>query len=194
MLSRLKKRVEEAVGGLGVRLGKAGVKPNHLTLAGLAFSVASFYSSLIDSILLYSISLILSGLFDMLDGAVARATGSSTRLGAFLDSFSDRISDSLIILALINFGFSWWTISILLVSSLLISYTRARAESLGVNLEGVGLIERSERLILLITISFLLPFSSIIAQALIWVLIVLSIETIVHRLYYTIKVLGGSNV
>lgn len=177
---------------LGGRLGELGVKPVDLTVTGLLLSVLAFLSSMKNSPLYYTVFVALSGLMDMLDGPVARATGKASPLGAFLDSFLDRVSDALLIVSLVNFGLDWWLVTSLLVASLLISYSRARAESLGVSLEGVGLVERSERMILLAATAVLLAVNFAVGFTVFILFLALSVETVAHRFIYVVLALRGS--
>ena len=126
--------------------------------------------------------LILTGLHDLLDGPVAKASGTSSVRGAFFDSVTDRVADALIL-----GGIAWYLVSshpghlvllpfaVLAVSSL-VSYQRAKAESLGIRVKG-GLMERAERMILLgiafISASFLVPV--------LWVMLVLTSATALGR-------------
>jgi archaetidylinositol phosphate synthase len=192
VLARLRRRLKRKVEELGGRLGELGVKPVHLTITGLLLSVLAFLSSLKNSLLYYTILLAFSGLMDMLDGPVARATGKASPLGAFLDSFVDRVSDALLIISLVNFGLDWGFVTSLLVASLLISYSRARAESLGVSLEGVGLVERGERIILLTATAVLLAVNFTIGFATFILFLVLSLETVAHRFIYVVQALRDS--
>ncbi|MGQ4874936.1 MAG: CDP-alcohol phosphatidyltransferase family protein [Promethearchaeia archaeon] len=94
--------------------------------------------------------IIIGGLFDILDGEVARRTGNDSSLGAFLDSTLDRFSDAIIILGLILGGllsFLWGYF--FLFFSLMIPYARSRAENEGLKMKGIGIMERGERIILL---------------------------------------------
>ena len=98
----------------------------------------------------------LSGFFDVLDGAVARATGRTSQRGAFLDSTLDRVSEVVVFLGILVGGYvSPFLVLVALSLSLLVSYTRAKGDALGVNLAGIGVGERSERLIVLIVTSLL---------------------------------------
>ncbi|MFO8018489.1 MAG: CDP-alcohol phosphatidyltransferase family protein [Promethearchaeia archaeon] len=90
----------------------------------------------------------LGGTFDVFDGEVARRTGQESPAGAFLDSNLDRISDAVIIMGLIFGGFiSYITGFLILFLTIMISYIRSRAESEGVEMKGVGLMERAERIL-----------------------------------------------
>ena len=94
------------------------------------------------------------GFFDVLDGAVARATGRTSQRGAFLDSTLDRVSEVVVFLGILVGGYASPFLVLLALSlSLLVSYTRAKGDALGVNLAGIGVGERSERLVVLIVTS-----------------------------------------
>ena len=102
----------------------------------------------------------LAGTFDLLDGEVARRTGKVTPAGAYLDSNLDRLSDALLILGLLYGGLINFLLGyIILFLVVMISYTRSRAENEGVNMKGIGFMERAERILfLLFTIIFELIF------------------------------------
>lgn len=156
-------------------LAKRGVKPDHLTLAGLAFSILASLLLARGDFLTAAFLLGLSGLCDMMDGDVARATGKTSVFGAFLDSTLDRVGEGALFggLAFHYFtraqgGLVWFqgdaaagarwgdadgqTLAVLalatLVLAFLVSYTRARAEGLGIECK-VGVMERPERLLTL---------------------------------------------
>ncbi len=156
-------------------LAKRGLKPDHLTIAGLAFSILAALLLSRGDFLSAALLLGLSGLCDMMDGDVARATGTSTTFGAFLDSTLDRIGEGALFAGLAAYYFSraqggalWlqggmeagarWgdpegrTMAFMALSTLIlsfmVSYTRARAEGLGLECK-VGLMERPERMLLL---------------------------------------------
>ncbi|MGC9181402.1 CDP-alcohol phosphatidyltransferase family protein [Thermogladius sp.] len=183
-MGKLRKRLGAKVEELGGKLGRLGVRPVHLTLTGLVFSTLALLLSFKGEIPTYTALLALSGLMDMLDGPVARATGRATPLGAFLDSFIDRVSDVFLIVSFVNFGVDWGMVTALVVVSLLISYTRARAESLGVSLEGVGLIERGERVVALFVSAVLLALNRVAGYMVLSLLLALSVETVVHRVVH----------
>ena len=163
---------------------KIGVSPNTLTLTGLVIAflvplttyyVGPFFGALV---------ILLSAYFDVIDGEVARISGKKTLFGAFLDSTIDRIEDSLYLLSLVIAGVNSVLVLVLLVASFLISYTRARAEALHLKMEGIGLIERAER-ILLVTIALALAEVSLTTTYIIVIaLIVLSIITVLQRILY----------
>lgn len=126
---------------------------------GFLFSVSAaffFGSGGYRGELLGGLLVLVSGLFDVLDGSVARATDRVSKRGAFLDSTLDRVGETSIYLGILVGSFtSPVVVFIALASSLLVSYSRAKAEALSINLAGVGIGERSERLVVLFVSSVL---------------------------------------
>jgi phosphatidylglycerophosphate synthase len=168
-------------------LAKAGVKPNTITYTSVLFSFLSLLSLvLFDSQLSYGIFAFLTGFFDGVDGAVARLSNTGTARGAFIDSVVDKVAEVLILLAIpmayaeeiLGMSASIW--ALMAVSGwLLTSYTRARAQSLGVTDLDIGLGARSERLLILVIFS-LLGFA-------LWGLVVVAIiglSTAAYRFYH----------
>jgi len=126
--------------------------------------------------------LLLSALLDALDGYVARKLGKATGFGAFLDSTVDRASDALHTYALYLYGvLGVQAAYALLALEFLVSYTRARAESLGVNLGGVGLMERGERVLAKVVSLAFLSASLALAQAIAYILLALTTVTVLQR-------------
>jgi CDP-diacylglycerol--glycerol-3-phosphate 3-phosphatidyltransferase len=129
--------------------------------------------------------LFLAGFLDMADGQVARRIGRVTAFGAFLDSTLDRYSDLALYMGLVVYytliGRPFYMVlaAVAMASSFMVSYSRARAESL-IPLCKVGFMERPERLVLLILGGVFLRM----AQAL-WVIAVISTITVIHRVIYT---------
>ncbi|MHA1726491.1 MAG: CDP-alcohol phosphatidyltransferase family protein [Promethearchaeota archaeon] len=114
--------------------------------------------------------LLLGGIFDVFDGEVARRTGKESNAGAFLDSNIDRISDFIIILGLILGGLLHLLLAFIIIFLIImISYTRAKAENQNIKMEGIGFLERAERLIFLtlalITESWIYNLTRIFLQA-----------------------------
>lgn len=140
----------------GAILAKTKVTPNQITFFGFLFNcaVAYFIAAGQLSYLMAGILIWIAGFFDALDGSVARLTGRVTAFGDFFDSVLDRYSDSIIYLGvLINFLSSGKTdhailVVVAIIGSLAVSYTRAKAESLGLKCE-VGLMPRTVRIIIL---------------------------------------------
>lgn len=182
-------------------LASAGVHPNILTtigvfingLCGLLFGFGEFFWA--------GIVLIVANLFDMLDGNVARLTGNVTKFGGFLDSSLDRLSDMFAFVGIMIFYagnspqhsiMNVFLASVGMMMSVMVSYTTARSEGLGVK-ANVGFLQRPERVVLLI-IGALSTwdwnstgyFANRMPQVL-WVLAIGSVWTLIHRMYYIWK-------
>jgi archaetidylinositol phosphate synthase len=134
------------------------------------------YASVIGSILL-----LISGFFDVIDGSVARATKQTSKKGAFLDSSFDKISEAIIFIGIAVGNLANPILCMIALSlSIIVSYVRARAESLGVELKGIGIGERAERL-LIIAIIGMVP----VIGAMQWAVIVVSVVaglTLIQRI------------
>lgn len=169
------------------------ISPNVLTFIGLVINVVAallfgfasadnnqprlfFYAGLV---------IIGAGVFDMVDGRVARATNQVTNFGAFFDSVIDRYSDVALFFGLLvyyaraNRFFYVVLVAFVMTSSVLVSYTRARAESL-IPLCKVGFMERPERIVLVIIGALFNRMAPAV-----WVIAVLSTITVIHRIRYT---------
>ncbi len=160
--------------------------------AGAAYASASFGAGAYVAAVIGGVLLLVSGFFDMIDGAVARVTKQASKKGAFLDSSFDKIAEVVVFIGIAVGGLAnpvWCMVG--LGMSLLVSYTRARAESLGVELKGIGIGERAERMLILAIIGFI-PFDGTPANdgALEWAVIIVSIVagiTLVQRIVATAK-------
>lgn len=146
--------------GLGLKFASSGLSANFWTGVGFVLSIASAaaYASanigLIYPALFGGILLLVSGFFDIVDGSVARATKQISRKGAFLDSTFDKVAEVIVFLGILYGGLADPTMVLVALGlSLLVSYSRARAESLGIELKGVGIGERAERLIVIAAFS-----------------------------------------
>ena len=193
MLTRLRSKVKNFFEKIASGLASIGVGPNTITLSSLVVSGIAFLAMYCwRSIPLFLIMILLSGLFDALDGALARITGTVSRFGAFLDSTTDRLSDTLYILSYLALGVNPYLIGFLLSFSLLISYTRSRAESLGLKMEGVGIIERAERILWLAGTALLYYVSLRAVTLSLLVLLVLSIITFLQRIMHVYRSLYQS--
>lgn len=152
--SRLHKRIERGLGPLADALARLGVRPNHVTVAGTLVTLGAPVSILADRLVLAGVLWLVGSAVDLLDGALARRQGTVTAGGAFLDSTLDRISEGALFAA-IAYRFAEHgrphdaALTVLaLLGAFLISYTRARAEGLGVQCK-VGAVTRPERVVLL---------------------------------------------
>ena len=162
-------------------LGRLGIHPNTLTIVGFLLQVGVGALFALSHIRWGGGLLLIIAPMDALDGAVARAVGKESAFGAFLDSTLDRLSDAFLILGLVwhylrqGARLEVALLLVALVAALMVSYTRARAESLGLSCK-VGLLTRMER-ILLIAVLTALGLTS----ALVWALAVLSVFTFLQR-------------
>jgi len=185
-------RLREKVGKFLLYVGKVftllRVPPNLLTILSLIVMITGFYLFIVhDMFFIYILSIILSSFLDIADGAVARYSGRVTRFGGFLDSTIDRINDFILILSLKYMGFNEFIVYALIILSFLISYSRARAEGLGLKIEGIGLIERGERILFLIVIIVFSIYMFNVAKIILYILVLLSIITLVQRILFIYK-------
>ena len=192
MLTKLKQEVQQMLTAQAKAAHTMGLTPNAISIIGaaLAFLASLSYLQWQTSRLYLALALILllaSGFCDALDGAVARLYQQASAFGGFLDSVLDRYADAAIFISLIFSGLCtpFWGI-LALTNSLLVSYTRARAEAAGAKMETIGIVERPERLIILviatlIAIIYRPDFTIDIAVILIAVLTAL---TVIQRVIY----------
>ena len=140
------------------------INPNTVTILALVFCIASGLYFAAGNLVIAGFMLLLGGFFDVLDGAVARENGRVTKFGGLLDSVSDRYADAAVFLGIMWGGHAafppyiendWFLGGLALTGSLLVSYTRARAEAGGTGVLNIGVAERAERMILIILGAFL---------------------------------------
>lgn len=195
--------LEPTLTRIGATFASTGLSANFWTGLGLAVSVlaAIAYTSNVFvnldwtpwnfAAVIGGIFLLVSGFFDIVDGSVARITKRISNKGAFLDSVFDKIAEVIIFggIALGQLADSFWCL-VALGLSLLVSYTRARAESLGGKLKGIGIGERAERL-LIIAIIGMIP----VREAMQWAMIIVSIVagiTLAQRMAVTVRKLSST--
>ena len=160
------------------------IRPNHLTFLGFVMRIVVAYVFATGQFRVAGVLLIVAGLFDMVDGMVARRLNEETPFGAFFDSIMDRYSDLVMYLGLIIYygqaeRMTYVVlVGIVMMGSVLTSYARARAECI-IPLCKVGFLERPERIVLLIIGSFYYM------DPVLWVIAILSNWTVVHRILYT---------
>jgi len=161
--------------------------PNFFTFMGFVVTLVASFLVIKGFWFFAGLAIILSGLFDLFDGVVARKLGKVTALGSFLDSVLDRYSDLLFLLALLIYylrkGDPDLVIltSVVSIGTVLIPYIRAKAESLHVPCN-IGLMERAERIILL-SIGTLFQWMGPV----LWILVILTHFTVLQRIYYVWK-------
>jgi CDP-diacylglycerol--glycerol-3-phosphate 3-phosphatidyltransferase len=147
-------------------LGASRVTPNQLTALGFALNLVSAVLVYQETYIAAAAVFLVGSIIDILDGALARSRGQATPFGAFIDSTTDRISEGAVLcaatLVFARHGDTWpvAAVFVALVASFLVSYTRARAEALG--LEGkAGLMGRAERVVLLAAILLAAPWGAL---------------------------------
>jgi archaetidylinositol phosphate synthase len=195
MLTKLKQRVQAMLTIEAKIAHKLGLTPNRISGIGiiLAFLAAFAYAEwqtnrlcLLAAVVLLSFS----GFCDALDGVVARTYQQTTPFGGFLDSLLDRYADAAVYAGIMVSGLCdllWGLIA--LTGSLLVSYSRARAEAAGMKMETIGLAERAERMIILLAatlIAFFWEPQTIMNWSII-LLAVLSNLTVLQRSFYVYR-------
>jgi CDP-diacylglycerol--glycerol-3-phosphate 3-phosphatidyltransferase len=175
-------RVERGVDPVGERLHRAGVTANALTVAGVVLAGAAAIAIGSGHLRIGFVLVVAAAVPDLLDGAVAKAAGPTSRRGAFFDSTADRFTDTLILSSIVWYliddgqGLVAMVAVAVLGASWLISYQRAKAESLSFDAKG-GIMERAERIILLCVG---LVFPSLLVPVL-WVMLVFTVITAIQR-------------
>lgn len=173
-------------------LSGLGVRPNHLTLLGVLLTGAAAWLLILELLLAAGLVWLLASAMDLLDGVLARHQGCASKYGAFLDSTFDRVSEGILLTAIVYYLAQHETsldaaVAVLaLLGSFLISYTRARAEGLGIPCN-VGLATRFERVAIL---ALGLLFSEL--SLAVYVLAALTMITSLQRISYVKSASSGS--
>ena len=187
ILSGVRPAVGKVVDPIARALLRVGVTPDAVTVAGTVGVLVASVLAANDHMLIAVILATVSALTDILDGAMARARGTSSRFGAFLDSSLDRVADGAIFASL-----AWWAARyevwhavfaalVVLIASQVTSYVRAKAESLGLT-ASVGIVERPERLLGIGVGGFAAGFGWETGMHIVlWILAVLSVVTVAQR-------------
>src|SRR6266498_3367337 len=184
MLSHYKKSLHGVADPVARLLLRAHVRPNQLTVLGLGVSMVAAHAFFEGRLRIGAALLAVAGLFDFFDGSLARLANRVSAFGAFLDSVVDRYSDLVVLLGIVLYyervgetAGVFFTMATL-IGTIMVSYTKARAQSIGVSCE-IGLMERPERIIVLVAGgTFHLLFAAMIALA------VLTNLTALHRIFY----------
>jgi CDP-diacylglycerol---glycerol-3-phosphate 3-phosphatidyltransferase len=174
-------------------LHRVGVTPNQVTVAGTVLNAGVAALIVTDHLIWAGILVLVAGICDMLDGSLARLSKQVTPFGAFLDSTLDRVSEGIVLAAIAYYVATAGTqraaidaamVVLALLGSILVSYTRARAESLGIECK-VGIASRPERIILVAIGLFfgVLPY-------VIYIMLALTAFTVVQRVVHTYRELG----
>jgi archaetidylinositol phosphate synthase len=196
LLNKFRVLLQPVIELLGNSFASLGLSANFWTVAGMLSSIVSalLYASAVPSIglmrfnatILGGIVLLISGFFDIVDGSVARVTKRTSKKGSFLDSSLDKLSEVTVFLGLAIGDLAEPLLCMIALSlSLIVSYIRAKAESLGIELKGIGIGERAERLLILAIIG-MIPIPGAMQWAVVIVSIIAGI-TIVQRIVATYK-------
>ena len=179
-----------AIIDLCVRLG---IHPNLLTLTGVIINAGAGWALASGQFRIAGVIMIIANIFDFIDGKVAERTALASRFGGFWDSVMDRFSDILLFIGLLYLYSAVNRTDYVLITALALmfavmtSYTRARAESL-IDKCKVGFMERPERIVLFMIGAFTNRMGAVM-----WVILTLSVVTVVDRIYYTWRELGTAN-
>jgi CDP-diacylglycerol--glycerol-3-phosphate 3-phosphatidyltransferase len=155
----LRTRVRGVATPIAVGFGRLGLTPNHLTLIGFGIAVVAAVAAAQQAWILAGVLLVVGGVFDLFDGALARATGTTSRLGAFMDSVFDRAGEGVVYVGIASgcvaadFGLGAILAAAAMTSAFMVSYVRAKSESLGftsgTGMAAVGMAPREVRIVLL---------------------------------------------
>jgi archaetidylinositol phosphate synthase len=189
LLTKLKKQIQTILSTEAAFAHRIGLTPNAVSGLGVVlalFSAIMYWKASSNILLLMpaALFLLLSGFCDALDGIIARSYGETTVFGGFLDSLLDRYADAAVLTGIIFGGLadpSWGLIAI--VGTLLVSYTRARAEAAGLRMESIGIAERAERILILLVASLV---ALVWLDALWWSIVLLAFLTNLTVLQRTI--------
>lgn len=190
MLTKLKQKVQQLLTFEAKAAHKLGLTPNMITATGLAFaflSAVAYAEWQFHPIVpwLAFILLLLSGFCDALDGIVARIYGESTVFGGFLDSLLDRYADAAVFVGITLAVLCDYRAGLLaIIGSLLVSYSRARAEAAGLKMESVGLVERAERMLILLLTTLIAVYWLPALNIGVIIIAVLANSTVVQRAAY----------
>jgi len=186
VLNNLRETLSPALEKIGKGFASTGLSPNFWTSVGLVFALVSamVYGLGIEyGLVIGGVLLLVSGFFDMVDGQVAKVTGKTSKKGGYLDSMFDKIAETAIFLGILVGGYAEPYLVLLAITlSLLVSYARAKSDSLNVKLQGVGIGERAERL-LVIAIIGIIGFMGIAVL----IVVIIAAITLIQRMIVTAK-------
>jgi len=186
VLNNLRETLRPALEKVGKGFAATGLSPNFWTVVGLIIALASavvYGMGMEFGLIIGGILLLVSGFFDMVDGQVARVTGKTSKKGEYLDSMFDKISEVAIFLGILVGGYAEPYLVLLAITlSLLVSYARAKSDLINIKLQGIGIGERAERLLVIAIIGII----GFMDYAVIIVVIIAGI-TLIQRMIYTAK-------
>ena len=159
MLNNLRDNLKPVLEKIGKTFASTGLSPNVFTIIGLIFAFISsiFYGLGFEySLIIGGIILLISGFFDIVDGQVARYSNKISKKGGFLDSIFDKIAEVAIFFGILVGNYTEpYLVFLAITLSLLVSYTRALADSAGIKMQGIGIGERAERLLVIAIIGII---------------------------------------
>jgi len=189
MLERFRPFLKKVLEPIAKRIN---INPNIITLISPLIAVISAIFFGTGNLLMGGLFVLFSGMFDILDGAIARYHDKTSDFGAFLDSTMDRFADAIIIIGLIWGGYTSWFVGVLAIhSAMTVSYVRSRAESKGIPCN-VGIAERATRLIILVVGVFIAVIldNSVYVNWTVILLVILSYMTVVQRILRVWKLMS----
>jgi len=186
VLNNLRGTLRPALEKIGKGFAATGLSPNFWTAVGfiIALSAAVVYGMGAEfGLIIGGVLLLVSGFFDMVDGQVARVTGKTSKKGEYLDSMFDKISEVAIFLGILVGGYAEPYVVLLAITlSLLVSYARAKSDLINIKLQGIGIGERAERLLVIAIIGIV----GFMDYAVVIVIIIAAI-TLIQRMIFTTK-------
>ncbi len=188
MLNKLRRFLNPVLNPVGNVLSNAGLTPNTITLIGLSLSFISLIPAVLKQVLPVLLLYVMSLLADVFDGVVARVSNKVSVKGALLDSISDRVSELNYVISLSFLGADLLACLTFMGTSHLVSYLRALGEKNGVEMEGIGVMERGERGLLLLICFTLTALGNLYLTTLtLYVGTALNILTIFQRIIHIIN-------
>ena len=186
MLNNLRETLAPTLEKIGKGFASTGLSPNFWTCVGLVFAFISaivYGLGLEFGLIIGGVLLLVSGFFDMVDGQVARVTAKTSKIGSYFDSMFDKIAEVSIFLGILIGGYAEPYLMLLAITlSLLVSYARAKSDALNIKLQGVGIGERAERL-LVIAIIGIIGYMDIAVM----VVVIIAGITLIQRMIVTAK-------
>jgi len=186
VLNNLRDALSPTLEKIGKGFAATGLSPNFWTCVGLAFALISavVYGLGIEfGLIIGGILLLVSGFFDIVDGQVAKVTGKTSKKGSYFDSMFDKIAEVAIFLGILVGGYAEPYLVLLAITlSLLVSYARAKSDAINIKLQGIGIGERAERL-LVIAIIGIIGYMEIAVM----IVVIIAGITLIQRMVVTAK-------
>jgi archaetidylinositol phosphate synthase len=186
VLNNLRDTLRPTLEKIGKGFASTGLSANFWTFVGLGFALLSavvYGMGMESGLIIGGVLLLVSGFFDMIDGQVARVTGKTSKKGEYLDSMFDKIAEVAIFLGILVGGYvEPYLVLLAITLSLLVSYARSKSDIINIKLQGIGIGERAERLLVIAIIGII----GFMDYAVIIVVIIAGI-TLIQRMIYTAK-------